>query len=85
LGALLVGFFGVIPEPNHSLEDLIKLYHKTAFIVYFAILESFIFGLMIVTHFLERKCILAELKDKTGLKKIYGCAPQDLKKWVGLR
>ncbi|KAI8877405.1 hypothetical protein K501DRAFT_260463 [Backusella circina FSU 941] len=83
-GALLVGFFGVIPEPNHSLEDLMRLYRKNAFIIYFAILESFILALMILTHFLEHKCIMAELKDKTGLRKIYGFAPPDLKKWVGI-
>ncbi|ORZ04029.1 hypothetical protein BCR43DRAFT_431319 [Syncephalastrum racemosum] len=53
LGALLVGIFGVIQEPNHSLDDLIELYKKPAFIAYFSILETCIFVTMVVTHYLE--------------------------------
>ncbi|KAG0193589.1 hypothetical protein DFQ28_004481 [Apophysomyces sp. BC1034] len=53
IGALLVGLFGVIQEPSHDLEDLIRLYKRPTFIAYFSVLEFFIVFTMIVTHYLE--------------------------------
>ncbi|RKP35993.1 magnesium transporter, partial [Dimargaris cristalligena] len=38
-GGLLVGAFGTIPLPTHSLEDLLNLYRRPAFITYFSLLE----------------------------------------------
>ncbi|KAL9541086.1 hypothetical protein MBANPS3_009317 [Mucor bainieri] len=84
LGALLVGFFGVIPEPNHSLGDLIQLYKKPGFIVYFTILESVIAALMLVTHYLEYRCVQIELKEEMEHKKIHGYPLADLKRWIGI-
>ncbi|KAI8638163.1 hypothetical protein BD408DRAFT_423432 [Parasitella parasitica] len=84
LGALLVGLFGVIPEPNHSLEDLIQLYRKSGFIIYFTILETVIVTLMLVTHYLEYRCAQIELKEEMEHKKIHGYPLTDLKRWIGI-
>ncbi|KAI9288318.1 magnesium transporter NIPA-domain-containing protein [Umbelopsis sp. AD052] len=53
IGAILVGGFGVVREPNHSLEDLIQLYHRPAFIAYFSILEFFTLIMLMATHYIE--------------------------------
>lgn len=37
-GAVLIGYFGVVPEPAHPLDDLIKLYSRPAFIIEFVVL-----------------------------------------------
>ena len=37
-GAVLIGIFGVVPEPTRSLEDLLTLFHRPAFVVYFSLL-----------------------------------------------
>jgi hypothetical protein len=55
LGAVLIGGFGVVQEPNHTLEDLIQLYKRPTFIVYFAVVEFFIVAGLAATHIVERK------------------------------
>ena len=37
-GAVLIAIFGIVPEPTHSLEDLLRLFNRPAFIVYFSLL-----------------------------------------------
>jgi hypothetical protein len=37
-GAVLIAIFGIVPEPTHSLEDLLVLFSRPAFIVYFTLL-----------------------------------------------
>jgi hypothetical protein len=37
-GAILIGIFGIVPEQTHSLEDLLLLFRRPTFIVYFSIL-----------------------------------------------
>lgn len=36
-GAVLIGIFGVVPVPVRSLEDLLRLFKREAFIVYFTL------------------------------------------------
>lgn len=80
-----MGFYGVIPEPNHSLSDLIQLYKKSGFIIYFTILETVIAALMLATHYLEYRCMQIELKEEMEHKKIHGYPLTDLKRWIGIR
>ena len=40
-GAVLIAVFGIVPEPTHSLEDLLALFNRPAFIVYFSLLGAF--------------------------------------------
>ncbi|CAG8547542.1 3274_t:CDS:2, partial [Funneliformis mosseae] len=49
----MIGFFGVVNEPNHSLEDLIELYKRPAFIAYFSIIEFVVVCLLIANKFGE--------------------------------
>lgn len=37
-GAILIAFFGIVPEPTRSLEDLLHLFRRPAFIAYFSTL-----------------------------------------------
>lgn len=75
----------MIPEPNHSLNDLMQLYKKPSFIIYFTILETVIAALMLLTHYLEYCCAQIELKEEMEHKKIHGYSLTDLKRWIGIR
>jgi hypothetical protein len=55
IGAVLIGGFGVVQEPNHTLDDLIRLYKRPTFIAYFAVVEFFIVAGLAFTHIVERK------------------------------
>ncbi|KAI9491953.1 hypothetical protein BDB00DRAFT_766188 [Zychaea mexicana] len=81
IGAMLVAGFGVVPEPNHSLQDLIRLYKRPAFIVYFAVIESFTCLGLVLTHLIQYN---AERSEASGrwLGGIY--ARPDLKMWLGI-
>jgi hypothetical protein len=37
-GAVLIAIFGIVPEPTHSLEDLLILFSRPAFVAYFTLL-----------------------------------------------
>ncbi|KAJ1980257.1 hypothetical protein H4R33_005522 [Dimargaris cristalligena] len=54
-GGLLVGAFGTIPLPTHSLEDLLNLYRRPAFITYFSLLELGVFLLMLLAFSLQSR------------------------------
>ena len=75
----------MIPEPNHSLNDLMQLYKKPGFIIYFTILETVIAILMLLTHYLEHCCAQIELKEEMEYKKIHGYLLTDIKRWIGIR
>ncbi|KAJ7706187.1 hypothetical protein B0H17DRAFT_1036094 [Mycena rosella] len=37
-GAILIAIFGIVPEPTRSLEDLLALFRRPTFVVYFSLL-----------------------------------------------
>jgi hypothetical protein len=37
-GAVLIAVFGIVSEPTHSLDDLLRLFGRHIFIVYFSLL-----------------------------------------------
>ena len=41
-GAVLIAIFGIVPEPTHSLEDLLVLFSRPAFVIYFSLLGFFL-------------------------------------------
>ncbi|KAI9361799.1 hypothetical protein BD770DRAFT_317157 [Pilaira anomala] len=88
IGALLVGLFGVIPEPDHDINDLIRLYKKPAFIAYFSILECIILIGLLATHYFERLYHLMESAtlQPNNIGKFIGkwVSMQDLKKYIGI-
>ncbi|CAO3650075.1 unnamed protein product [Cunninghamella echinulata] len=75
IGAMLVAGFGVVPEPNHTLKDLIQLYKRPSFIIYFTLVELFTCIGLISTHFLEYG-----LEKNIQWKVKY----PDMKKWLGI-
>lgn len=40
-GAVMIAVFGIVPEPTRSLEDLLLLFNRPTFIVYFSLLGVF--------------------------------------------
>ncbi|KAG8904690.1 hypothetical protein FRB99_001331 [Tulasnella sp. 403] len=52
-GAVLIARFGIVPEPTHSLEDLLDLFSRHAFVVYFTLLGTTLLLVLVATHFLE--------------------------------
>ncbi|KAF8807402.1 hypothetical protein BYT27DRAFT_7338106 [Phlegmacium glaucopus] len=52
-GAILIAFFGIVPEPTRSLEDLLHLFRRPAFIAYFSILGFIVIFCLAITHIAE--------------------------------
>ena len=52
-GALLIAFWGIVPEPTHTLDDLLQLLGRTSFVVYFTLLSAAIFVCLIVVRTLR--------------------------------
>jgi hypothetical protein len=52
-GAVLIAFFGIVPERPRSVEDLLELFSRPAFVVYFSILGAFVVVCLVVTHIAE--------------------------------
>jgi hypothetical protein len=88
IGALFVGLFGVIPEPDHDIDDLIRLYKKPAFIAYFSILEFVIITGLLTTHYFERLYYNMESASlpPTNMGKFIGkwVTVEDFKKYIGI-
>ncbi|KXN90019.1 hypothetical protein AN958_05024 [Leucoagaricus sp. SymC.cos] len=49
-GAVLIAVFGIVPEPTHSLDDLLELFKRPAFAVYFSLLGMVVFLCLALTH-----------------------------------
>ncbi|KAI0756973.1 hypothetical protein C8Q80DRAFT_1131425 [Daedaleopsis nitida] len=52
-GAVLIAVFGIVPEPTRSLEDLLRLFNRPAFIAYFSLIGFAVFVWLVVTHVVE--------------------------------
>ncbi|KAJ6519813.1 hypothetical protein C8R45DRAFT_886642 [Mycena sanguinolenta] len=66
-GAILIAIFGIVPEPTRSLEDLLALFRRPAFIVYFSLLGATVLVSLIITHVAEfsfnRRLARSNLRD----------------------
>lgn len=66
-GATLIAVFGVVPEPTHSLDDLLELFRRPVFVVYFSLLGMTVFVCLVATHVGEfswsRKIVLVTRPD----------------------
>ncbi|KAF5370226.1 hypothetical protein D9615_010082 [Tricholomella constricta] len=49
-GAVLIAFFGIVPEPTRSLDDLLVLFSRPTFVIYFSILGTAVMVCLVVTH-----------------------------------
>lgn len=52
-GAVLIGIFGIVPEPTRSLEDLIRLFTRPTFVLYFSLLGFLVVVCLAITHIAE--------------------------------
>lgn len=50
-GAILIAFFGIVPEQTRSLEDLLALFRRPAFIAYFSVLGFVVFSCLVIVSF----------------------------------
>lgn len=49
-GAVMIAIFGIVPEPTHSLEDLLRLFARDIFILYFSLLGLVLFIVLLVVR-----------------------------------
>ncbi|CAA7265805.1 unnamed protein product [Cyclocybe aegerita] len=52
-GAILIAFFGIVPEQTRSLEDLLELFRRPTFIAYFSALGFVVLVCLMITHIVE--------------------------------
>ncbi|KAG8829406.1 hypothetical protein FRC17_006648 [Serendipita sp. 399] len=69
-GAVLIALFGIVPEPTHSLEDLIRLFSRKTFIVYFSLLGVFLGIALIITHIAESRIPVEFIYDSPGTETV---------------
>jgi drug/metabolite transporter (DMT)-like permease len=56
-GAVLIAVFGVVPEPNHSLDDLLHLLARPAFVVFASVLGVTVVGVLVHVSRMRNCCI----------------------------
>lgn len=47
-GASLIAIFGVVPESTHSLDELLELFARKGFAVYFSLMWAVVIGVLVV-------------------------------------
>lgn len=47
-GAVMIAIFGIVPEPTHSLDDLLRLFARKTFIIYFSLLGAALLVVLIL-------------------------------------
>ena len=63
-GAVLIAVFGIVPEPTHSLEDLLVLFSRPAFVVYFSLLGFFLAVALVIVSGLELGTLWTDLTHR---------------------
>jgi drug/metabolite transporter (DMT)-like permease len=54
-GAVLIAWFGIVPEPTRSLEDLLELFRRPVFAIYFSLLGF----VVVVALLIVRLCLFS--------------------------
>jgi hypothetical protein len=62
---VLIAVFGVVPEPNHSLDDLLHLLARPAFVVFASVLGVTVVGVLVNVSPM-RNCCIALYLQATG-------------------
>ncbi|KAK5175348.1 uncharacterized protein LTR77_000487 [Saxophila tyrrhenica] len=70
-GAVLISFFSALPEPSHSLSQLLELLHTRGFLLWFILSLVFVLGVL-VTDFCLRKCIAPHRRDSARIRLVRG-------------
>ena len=74
-GAVLIAVFGIVPEPTHSLEDLLVLFNRPAFIVYFSLLGFFVAVALIIVSGPELRSLWTNLTRNNSIRPTYPNGP----------
>lgn len=53
IGAVLIGYFGVVQEPTHSLDDLLSLFARPTFVAFASLFALTFIGILGVAHLAE--------------------------------
>ncbi|SRR5258708_2714736 len=56
LGAILIGVYGIVPEPTHSLNDLLRLFRRSTFVAYFSLLGVTVLAILVIVCPRYRRC-----------------------------
>ena len=70
-GAVLVSYFSALPEPNHSLKQLLVLLSENSFLIWFILSLVLVVGVLVSTYAL-RSCIAHHHKGTPRLLLING-------------
>jgi magnesium transporter len=78
-GAVLIAVFGIVPEPTHSLDDLLTLFRRPAFVAYFSLLGAFVvIALAIVSPHIHYSFPYGtEMNDLDAHHGIHSLSPAD--------
>jgi len=74
-GAVLIAVFGIVQEPTHSLEDLLALFNRPAFIVYFSLLGFFVAVALIIVSGHESRASWTNLTRNNSTRPTYPNGP----------
>lgn len=50
VGAVLIAIFGIVNEPTHSLDDLLLLFGRKTFVVYFSLLGTAVVAVLVIVR-----------------------------------
>lgn len=87
VGAVLIGIYGIVPEPTHSLDDLLRLFGRTSFVVYFTLLGvAVVMILAAVSHIMTYDrplpvkliCYMKDTHHRMELQQAQSHIPPDL-------
>jgi magnesium transporter len=82
-GAVLVAIFGIVPEPTHSLEDLLELFARPPFVAYFTLLGVAVLACLAIVsrvHSISAvslicKVVQTHLAEYSYLRRLRGLPP----------
>ena len=70
-GAVLISFFSALPEPSHSLKQLLVLFREPSFLAWFILSLLFVLAVLVM-DFSLRKCIPQQRAESARIRLIRG-------------
>lgn len=70
-GAVLISFFSALPEPAHSLQQLLVLFREPSFLVWFILSLLFVVAVLVM-DFSLRKCISQQRAESPRIRLVRG-------------
>lgn len=65
-GAILIAIFGVVPEPTHRLEDLVRLFGRTEWVVFSSVLGAIVLVVLAIVCALSHSFRLNTTVDRSS-------------------